>query len=89
MPSPTMIIGVPKEVKLDEYRVAMLPVGVEELTRRGHRCSSKPAPAWARACSISEYQAAGAELIDKPGGNLRPGRHDREGEGAAGRPSGR
>ena len=27
-----MIIGVPKEVKLDEYRVAMLPVGVEELT---------------------------------------------------------
>jgi alanine dehydrogenase len=30
-----MIVGVPKEIKLDEYRVAMLPVGVEELTRRG------------------------------------------------------
>ena len=28
-----MIVGVPKEVKLDEYRVAMLPVGVEELVR--------------------------------------------------------
>ena len=27
-----MLIGVPKEVKRDEYRVAMLPVGVEELT---------------------------------------------------------
>ena len=26
-----MIIGVPKEIKRDEYRVAMLPVGVEEL----------------------------------------------------------
>ena len=29
---PTMIIGVPKEIKTDEYRVAMIPVGVEELT---------------------------------------------------------
>jgi len=32
-----MIIGVPREIKLDEYRVAVLPVGVEELTRRGHQ----------------------------------------------------
>lgn len=32
-----MEIGVPTEVKSDEYRIAMLPVGVEELTRRGHR----------------------------------------------------
>ena len=31
-----MIVGVPKEIKPDEYRVAMLPVGVEELTRAGH-----------------------------------------------------
>ena len=31
-----MIVGVPKEIKQDEYRVAMLPVGVEELVRRGH-----------------------------------------------------
>ena len=29
-----MIIGVPKEIKSDEYRVSMLPVGVEELTKR-------------------------------------------------------
>ena len=28
-----MIIGVPKEIKRDEYRVALLPVGVEELVR--------------------------------------------------------
>ena len=32
-----MIVGVPREIKQDEYRVAMLPVGVEELTRAGHR----------------------------------------------------
>ena len=28
-----MIVGVPREIKADEYRVAMLPVGVEELIR--------------------------------------------------------
>jgi hypothetical protein len=32
-----MIVGVPKEIKRDEYRVGMLPVGVEEMTRAGHR----------------------------------------------------
>ena len=32
-----MNIGVPKEIKTDEYRVAMIPVGVEELTRGGHQ----------------------------------------------------
>ncbi len=31
-----MIVGVPREVKSDEYRVAMLPVGAEELTAAGH-----------------------------------------------------
>ena len=32
-----MIIGVPKEIKQDEYRVALIPVGAEELTQAGHR----------------------------------------------------
>ena len=32
-----MIVGVPREIKAHEYRVAMLPVGVEELGRAGHR----------------------------------------------------
>ena len=32
-----MIVGVPREIKQDEYRVAMLPVGVEELVQGGHR----------------------------------------------------
>src|SRR5262245_39636445 len=31
-----MRVGVPKEVKSDEYRVAMMPVGVELLTKAGH-----------------------------------------------------
>ena len=32
-----MIIGVPKEIKPDEYRVAVTPGGVEQLKRAGHR----------------------------------------------------
>ena len=31
-----MKVGVPKEIKSDEYRVAMLPVGALELTQAGH-----------------------------------------------------
>ena len=31
-----MRVGVPKEVKADEYRVAMMPVGAELLTKAGH-----------------------------------------------------
>ena len=31
-----MVIGVPRETKVDEYRVALLPVGAELLTRDGH-----------------------------------------------------
>lgn len=31
------VVDIPCEIKTDEYRVAMLPVGVEELTLRGHR----------------------------------------------------
>ncbi|MFM7836882.1 MAG: alanine dehydrogenase, partial [Planctomycetaceae bacterium] len=32
-----MLIGLPKEIKSDEYRVALLPSGVEDLTRAGHK----------------------------------------------------
>jgi alanine dehydrogenase len=31
-----MIIGVPKEIKREEYRIAITPSGVEELKRNGH-----------------------------------------------------
>ena len=32
-----MYIGIPKEIKSDEYRVAMIPAEVEYLTRHGHK----------------------------------------------------
>ena len=31
-----MIVGVPKEIKTDEYRVGMVPAGAEMLVSRGH-----------------------------------------------------
>lgn len=42
-----MRIGVPKEIKPDEYRVALLPIGAEELTRAGHTVLVESGTAWA------------------------------------------
>ena len=85
-----MIVGVPKEIKQDEYRVAMLPVGVEELVRRGHTGAGRGrAPALGSGIADHDYLQAGAELVERPGGDLRPGRHDRESEGAAAERDGR
>jgi alanine dehydrogenase len=59
-----MIIGVPKEIKRDEYRVAMLPVGVEELTRAGHTVVMERGAGLGSGLSNAEYQQSGAELLD-------------------------
>jgi alanine dehydrogenase len=61
-----MIIGVPKETKLDEYRVAMLPVGVEELARRGHQVLVEHAAGMGSGLSDQQYADAGAELALAP-----------------------
>jgi alanine dehydrogenase len=58
-----VIVGVPKEVKLDEYRVAMLPVGVEELTRAGHRVLVEHEAGVGSGLPDSLYEQAGAELV--------------------------
>ena len=57
-----MIVGVPKEIKQDEYRVAMLPVGVEELTRRGHKVLIEAGAGTGSGLPDSDYVQAGAEL---------------------------
>ncbi len=58
-----MIIGVPKEIKLDEYRVAMLPVGVEELVARGHTVLFEEGAAVGSGLPDHEYSDVGATLI--------------------------
>jgi len=59
-----MIVGVPKEIKSDEYRVAMLPVGVEELTRRGHTVLVEKTAGVGSGYEDARYAAAGATLTD-------------------------
>ncbi|HBO45526.1 MAG TPA: alanine dehydrogenase [Planctomycetaceae bacterium] len=61
-----MIIGVPKEVKKDEYRVALLPVGVEELVRRGHKVLVEVGAGVGSGLSDEDYIEQGAEMIDGP-----------------------
>jgi alanine dehydrogenase len=62
-----MIVGVPKEIKQDEYRVAMLPVGVEELVRRGHQVLIEAGAGTGSGLLDSDYVQSGAELIEGPG----------------------
>ena len=58
-----MIVGVPKEIKRDEYRVAMLPVGVEELVRRGHQVLIQAGAGLGSGLPDHEYLEQGAELV--------------------------
>src|SRR4029079_18157641 len=58
-----MLIGVPREIKLDEYRVAMLPVGVEELSRSGHQVLIEASAGVGSGLVDAEYAAEGAEIV--------------------------
>ena len=58
-----MIIGVPREIKRDEYRVALLPVGVEELVRSGHKVLVEAGAGLGSGLADAEYQEQGAELV--------------------------
>jgi len=61
-----VIVGIPKEVKRDEYRVAMLPVGVEELVRAGHRVLFEATAGLGSGLADQDYRQAGAELVSGP-----------------------
>jgi alanine dehydrogenase len=60
-----MLVGVPREIKQDEYRVAMLPVGVEELTRAGHRVLVERGAGLGSGISDDEYRENGADIIEE------------------------
>jgi alanine dehydrogenase len=59
-----MIVGIPKEVKSDEYRVSMVPVGVEELTKAGHKVLVQSNAGIGSGIADDQYAACGAEIID-------------------------
>jgi alanine dehydrogenase len=58
-----MVIGVPKEIKLQEHRVALLPGAVYQLARRGHRVLVENGAGVGAGYPDADYQAAGAELM--------------------------
>ncbi|MBC8217549.1 MAG: alanine dehydrogenase [Planctomycetes bacterium] len=59
-----MIIGVPKEVKKDEYRVALLPVGAHLLREDGHAVLIQKDAGLASGFSDQAYADAGAQIVD-------------------------
>jgi alanine dehydrogenase len=58
-----MIVGVPTEVKAHEYRIALLPVGVEELKRRGHSVLVQAGGGAGSGLIDAAYAAHGAEVV--------------------------
>ncbi len=59
-----MIIGVPKEVKPDEYRVAITPAGVRELTSAGHAVLVESGAGMGSSIPDADFISTGAKVID-------------------------
>jgi alanine dehydrogenase len=59
-----MIIGVPKEIKEQEQRVALVPSAVEQLKRRGHSVLVETNAGDGSGYPDNEYARAGAEIVD-------------------------
>ena len=57
-----MIIGIPKEVKENEFRVAMVPAGVEQLKKAGHQVLVETGAGVGSDVSDAAYELAGAEI---------------------------
>jgi alanine dehydrogenase len=60
------VVGVPNEIKTHEYRVAMTPVGVEELSRAGHKVLIQAGAGQGSGISDDLYREHGAEIVATP-----------------------
>jgi alanine dehydrogenase len=61
-----MQVGVPREIKNHEYRVAITPPGVRELVRHGHDVVVEAGAGLGSSITDEEYLAAGAKILDGP-----------------------
>ena len=59
-----MRVGIQTEIKNNEYRVAITPAGVAELTRRGHEVLIQSGAGDGSALSDTDYKAVGAQIVD-------------------------
>jgi alanine dehydrogenase len=57
------VVGAPNEIKTHESRVALIPVGVEELTRSGHRVLIQAGAGQGSGISDQQYAEHGAEIV--------------------------
>jgi alanine dehydrogenase len=57
-----MIVGIPKEIKTNENRVALVPAGAEALTSAGHTVIIETGAGLGSGFSDAQYQAAGAQI---------------------------
>ena len=58
-----MLVGIPTEIKNNEYRVAITPAGVAELTRRGHDVIIQAGAGEGSAITDNDFKAAGAQIV--------------------------
>src|SRR5436190_16175499 len=58
-----MKVGVPTESKVDEYRVALTPVGARELAERGHEVLVQRDAGQGSAIADADYEAQGARIV--------------------------
>jgi alanine dehydrogenase len=58
-----LIVGVPTEVKPDEYRVAITPAGVREMTEHGHLVLIEAGAGTGSAISDAEFESQGARIV--------------------------
>jgi len=60
----TVKVGIPREVKNNEYRVAITPSGVHELARNGHEVYVETDAGVGSSITNADYVAAGAKILD-------------------------
>ena len=60
-----MIIGVPKEIKLQEHRIGLTPDSVKTLTDKGHEVLVQDNGGFEAGFSNEDYKNAGAKIIEK------------------------
>jgi alanine dehydrogenase len=60
-----MVIGIPKEIKDDEYRVAIVPAGVRVLKQRGHQVLIQSHAGEGCRIPDQEYLDAGAQILEE------------------------
>ena len=59
-----MIIGVPKEIKLQEHRIGLTPDSVKVLAKKGHKVLVQSNGGFEAGFTNEDYKNAGAQIID-------------------------